>query len=1059
MGEPRPDIAAAAALPGREAIGAVLFAEEGPLVEALIAKARTSDDERRAIERLATRLVVAAREGRREQGGLDSLLHEYGLSSEEGVLLLCLAEALLRIPDAATADRLIAGTIGSGDWARHLGHSDSLLVNASTWGLMLTGRIVDWAERDEGDFASRLQRLIARSGEPIVRQALRRAMRILGRQFVLGETIGEALANAEDERRQGYRFSFDMLGEAARTASDAERYLARYVEAIGAIGQWAGPPRERTENELHARPGLSVKLSALHPRYTPSQERRLMAELGPRLFALAAKMREAWLPLTIDAEEADKLDLSLALLEPLFRDPGLAGWDGLGLAVQAYSKRALPLIDWLADVAQATGRRIPVRLVKGAYWDSEIKWAQEAGVAGYPVFTRKANTDVSYLAAARALLERPDCFYPQFATHNAHTVAWIATIAGSRPYEFQRLYGMGEALHREVVRREGLRKPCRIYAPVGGYRDLLPYLVRRLLENGANTSFVNRLADDEAPISAIVADPVEKAARLPDKANLRIPPPPALFLPERRNSLGLALFEPSVRDPLLSAMTEALAKEASANPIVCGDEIEEGGEVLRITSPHDRRVVVGTCRTASAAAIDRALAAARRACDDWDRLGGEARAAILDRAADLFEADRAALMALMVREAGKTLGNAQGDVREAVDHLRYSAAEARRQFAHPLKLKGPTGERNELSWHGRGVFAAISPWNFPLAIFTGQVAAALAAGNAVLAKPAEQTPLTAARAVRLMLKAGVPPDVLHLLPGRGEVVGAALVGDIRVDGVAFTGGTDTGIAINRRIAAREGKIVKLIAETGGQNAMIVDSSALPEQVVDDALASAFDSAGQRCSALRVLFLQDDVADQILDMLLGAARELAIGDPLDYATDVGPVIDEEARRALEAHKTRMRREARELLDLPLGPEHAHGTYVAPAIYEIPSAGLLEREVFGPILHVVRYERGRLAEVCEAINRTGYGLTLSLHSRIKATADFVAARVKVGNFYVNRNQIGAVVGVQPFGGEGLSGTGPKAGGPHYLQGFAVERVRSTDLTASGGNASLLAAGDEP
>ncbi len=1059
MGEPRRDIAAAAKLPGREAIGAALFAEEGPLVEALIAKARTSEGERRAIERLATRLVEAAREGRREEGGIDSLLHEYGLSSEEGVLLLCLAEALLRIPDASTADRLIAGTIGSGDWARHLGHSDSLLVNASTWGLMLTGRIVDWAESDEGDIASRLQRLIARSGEPIVRQALRQAMRILGRQFVLGETIEDALANAEKEREHGYRFSFDMLGEAARTASDAERYMARYVEAIGAIGQWAGPPRERTENELHARPGLSVKLSALHPRYTPSQERRLMAELGPRLYALAAKMREAWLPLTIDAEEADKLDLSLALLEPLFGDPSLSGWNGLGLAVQAYSKRALPLIDWLADVANARGRRIPVRLVKGAYWDSEIKWAQEAAFPGYPVFTRKANTDVSYLAAARALFARPDCFYPQFATHNAHTVAWIATIAGSRPYEFQRLYGMGEALHREVVRPEGLGKPCRIYAPVGGYRDLLPYLVRRLLENGANTSFVNRLADEEAPIAAIVADPVEKAARLPDKANPRIPPPPALFLPERRNSLGLALFEPSVRGPLLSAMSEALANEASANPIVCGDEIEEGGEVLRITSPHDRRVVVGTCRTASAAAIDRALAAARSASDDWDRLGGEARAAILDRAADLLEADRPALMALMVREAGKTLSNALGDVREAVDHLRYAAAEARRQFAQSRDLKGPTGERNELSWHGRGVFAAISPWNFPLAIFTGQVAAALAAGNAVLAKPAEQTPLTAARAVRLMHKAGIPPDVLHLLPGRGEVVGAALVGDARIDGVAFTGGTDTGLAINRRLAAREGKIVKLIAETGGQNAMIVDSSALPEQVVDDALASAFDSAGQRCSALRVLFLQDDVADRILDMLLGAARELAIGDPLDYATDVGPVIDEEARRALEAHKARMRKEGRERLALPLGPEHAHGTYVAPAIYEIPSIGLLEREVFGPILHVVRYQGGRLAEVCAAINRTGYGLTLSLHSRIKATADFVAARVKVGNFYVNRNQIGAVVGVQPFGGEGLSGTGPKAGGPHYLQGFAVERVRSTDLTASGGNASLLAAGDEP
>ena len=923
---------------------------------------------------------------------------------------------------------------------------------------MLTGHIVDWGESDKGDFPSRVQRLIARSGETVIRQALRQSMRILGRQFVLGETISDALANAEDEGSQGYRFSFDMLGEAARTDDDASRYGARYIEAAEAIAAWAGEPKARTEEELHRRPGLSVKLSALHPRYQPTQEARLRAELRPRLFALAHLMHEAWLPLTIDAEEADKLDLSLALLEPLFSDPALSDWNGLGFAVQAYSKRALPLIDYLAGVAKATGRRIPVRLVKGAYWDSEIKWAQEAGLAGYPVFTRKVNTDVAYLAAARALLDRPDRFYPQFATHNAHSVAWLATIAGNRPYEFQRLFGMGEALHREVVHPESLDKPCRIYAPVGGYRDLLAYLVRRLLENGANTSFVNRLADDAAPISAIVADPVEKAAALQQKANPLIPVPPDLFLPERRNSLGLPLFEPAVRASLLRTMGEAMARPASANPIVSGEEVEDGGEVSWVTSPHDRRVVVGMVRTASPETIGRALDAAKGACDAWDRLGGEARASMLDRAADLFEADRASLMALMVREAGKTLANAQGDLREAVDHLRYSAAEARRQFAAPRELKGPTGERNELSLHGRGVFAAISPWNFPLAIFTGQIAAALAAGNAVVAKPAEQTPLVAAHAVRLLHKAGVPRDVLHLLPGKGEVVGASLVGDARVDGVVFTGGTDTGIAINRALAARDGKIVKLIAETGGQNAMIVDSSALPEQVVDDALASAFDSAGQRCSALRVLFLQDDVAEPIIEMLLGAARELKIGDPLDYATDIGPVIDEEAKHALEAHKARMRKEARELLDLPLGPEHEHGTYVAPAIYEIPTISMLTREVFGPILHVVRYSGGHLGEVCEAINATGYGLTLSLHSRIKATADFVTERVKVGNVYVNRNQIGAVVGVQPFGGEGLSGTGPKAGGPHYLQGFAVERVRSTDLTASGGNASLLAANDE-
>jgi RHH-type proline utilization regulon transcriptional repressor/proline dehydrogenase/delta 1-pyrroline-5-carboxylate dehydrogenase len=886
-------------------------------------------------------------------------------------------------------------------------------------------------------------------------------MRILGGQFVLGQTIGDALANAEDEAGQGYRFSFDMLGEAARTAEDAAAYTARYHEAVEAIAAWAGLPQMRNEDELHTRPGLSVKLSALHPRFQPSQAARLYEELLPTLRELALAMREARLPLTIDAEEQDKLDLSLALFEPLLTDPALAGWNGLGLAVQAYGKRALPLVEWLGRMADATGRRIPVRLVKGAYWDSEIKWAQETGLAGYPVFTRKVNTDVAYLAAARALLAQPQQIFPQFATHNAHTIAAIAVLAGNRDYEFQRLYGMGEALHREVVRPEALGKPCRIYAPVGGHKDLLAYLVRRLLENGANTSFVNRLADDKAPISAIVADPVEKAAGVAPKANPLIPVPPELLAPERRNSLGLPLWADDVREPLVTDIKKALASPAEAGPIVSGEDLE-GVETVAITSPHDRRVVVGTCRAADPPAIDRALSAAKSASHDWDALGGEARAAILDRAADLFEADRAALMGLMVREAGKTLVTAQGDLREAVDHLRYSAAEARQTFSAPVELKGPTGERNELSLHGRGVFACISPWNFPLAIFTGQIAGALASGNAVVAKPAEQTPLTAFRAVKHLHAAGVPLDVLHLLPGRGETVGAALTRDPRIDGVAFTGGTDTGIAINRALAQRDGPIPRLIAETGGQNCMIVDSSALPEQVVDDALASAFDSAGQRCSALRVLFLQEDVAGSMIDMLLGAARELKIGDPFDYATDVGPVIDAEAKAALDEHKARMRHEARELLDLPLPLACGHGTYVAPAIYAIPSLKLLQREVFGPILHVVTFGVDRLGEVCDAINATGFGLTLGLHTRVQATADFVDERVKAGNLYVNRNQIGAVVGVQPFGGEGLSGTGPKTGGPNYLKGFALERVRTTDLTASGGNAALLAAAaddDEP
>jgi len=1058
MGKPSRQIALGSQLPGRAVIGEALLADEGRLVEDLIGQARLSGEQSRRAEAIATNLVKAAREGRRKSGGVDSFLHEYGLSSGEGVLLLCLAEALLRIPDSETQDKLIAETIGSGDWSRHLDRSDSLLVNASTWGLMLTGRLLDWSEVKETDVASVLQRLIGRSGEPLIRQAVRHAMRILGSQFVLGRTIDEALTNAKDEAAQGYRFSFDMLGEAARTGDDAERYAQRYEQAAEAIAAGADAPAARSDEALMERPGLSVKLSALHPRYHASQSERLRAELGPRLHTLARAMKDAWLPLTVDAEEADRLDLSLELLEPLFTDPALAGWNGLGLAVQAYSKRALPLIAWLADVASMTGRRIPVRLVKGAYWDSEIKWAQEAGFASYPVFTRKVNTDVAYLAAARALLTRPDLFYPQFATHNAHTIAAIATLAQDAPYEFQRLYGMGEPVYRELLNPEGLGKPCRIYAPVGEHRDLLSYLVRRLLENGANTSFVHRLADDAAPIAAIVADPVEKAAALTPKANPLIPIPPNLYLPERENSLGLPLWEGTIREPLVEAIEGALSEPAEAGPIVDGKESGANGEAEKITSPHDRRIVVGACRSASPEEIDRALQIAKAASEDWDRAGGEARAAALERAADLFEADRVGLMALLVREAGKTLQDAEGDLREAVDHLRYSAAQARLKFSAPRLLKGVTGEENALSLHGRGVFAAISPWNFPLAIFTGQIAAALAAGNAVVAKPAEQTPLVAARAVKLMHRAGVPPSVLHLLPGRGEVVGAALAQDRRVDGIAFTGSTETGLVINRSLAAREGPIAKLIAETGGLNAMIVDSSALPEQVVDDALVSAFNSAGQRCSALRILFLQDDVADGTLDMLAGAAREIQIGDPLDYATDVGPVIDAESKAALESHKERMREEGRELLDLPLGKDHSHGTYVSPAIYEIPSIALLRREVFGPILHVVRFSGGRLGEVCDAINATGYGLTLGLHSRIKETADFVAGRVKVGNVYVNRNQIGAVVGVQPFGGEGLSGTGPKTGGPQYIEAFARERVRTTNLTASGGNASLLAAGSD-
>ena len=1042
----------AQSLPPRNDIAAAFLAEEAELIAKLSRSATATPEERQRIAELAAHLVKAARANRHEHGGVDAFMHEYALTSEEGIILMCLAEALLRIPDADTADQLIAEKIGEGRWEKHLGASDSLFVNASTFGLMLTGRFVRLGEEKGSGPAAILKRLIARSGEPLIRQALRQAMRILGDNFVLGRSIEEALRRAAEYEARGYRFSFDMLGERAKTAADAQRYFDRYLAAIEAIGKAAGPT-SAGEDAMMARPSVSVKLSAIHPRFDPGKEGRLDAELAPRIVELAAAARRHGLGLTIDAEEQDRLDLTLGLFAATYGDPALEGWPGLGLAVQAYGKRALPVLEWLARLATQGAKRIPVRLVKGAYWDSEIKWAQERGLADYLVFTRKAGTDVSWLACMRFMLAHPSAFYPQFATHNAQSIASVHVAAGSSAYEFQRLHGMGEALYEEVVAQGKLEVPCRIYAPVGPHEDLVAYLVRRLLENGANTSFVNRLADEAAPIEDIIRDPVDSVEAERAKPVKLLPRPPDIYLPERRNSAGLALSEPAVRGPLLEAITAELdAAFFAAAPIVDGNALGGSEAVELVLSPHDRGVRVGTVRTADTEAIEAALTSAQAATQAWDLLGGPARAEILERAADLYERDRVRLMAVLVREAGKTLDNALGDVREAVDFLRYYAGEARQLFAGPLALKGPTGETNTLELRGRGPFACISPWNFPLAIFTGQVAAALAAGNPVLAKPAEQTPIVAFLAVKLLHEAGVPGSVLHLLPGTGAV-GAALVKAPRVAGVVLTGSNETGWAISSALTARRGAIVPLIAETGGLNAMIADSSALPEQVIRDVVRSAFDSAGQRCSAARLFFVQEDVAGAMIDMLVGAVEALDIGDPLDYATDIGPVIDADAKVRLEAHKQRMRKEARELVDLPLPEACAAGTYVAPAVYEIDDAGVLEEEVFGPILHVVRFQGGHLDRVIDAINATGYGLTLGVHSRIAAVADFVAERARVGNFYVNRNQIGAVVGVQPFGGEGLSGTGPKAGGPNYLARFATERVRSTDITATGGNVGLL------
>jgi len=1036
--------------PLRAAIRDSCRIDESEAVASILAAAALPTEMRDRIADQARALVAAVRRERLGKGGIDAFLHEYALSSPEGIALLCLAEALLRVPDAETVDRLIRDKIGEANWESHLGRSDSIFVNASTWALMLTGRLLH-AEPAAHDLRGALRRLVARSGEPLVRQAVTAAMRILGHQFVIGRTIEEAIERAAEPERHGYRHSYDMLGEAARTAADAARYFSAYDNAIAAIG------RSAARRDIAEAPGISIKLSALHPRYEMAQRDRVLRELSPRLLELACHARQARIGFTIDAEEADRLELSLDLVEELVLAPDLAGWNGLGLAVQAYQKRALPVIDWLADLARRSDRQLMVRLVKGAYWDSEIKRAQERGLEGYPVYTRKVATDVSYLACAGRLLAHGAALYPQFATHNAHTVAAVLEMAGNRrDYEFQRLHGMGEALYEQIVGPEHLDRPCRIYAPVGSHEDLLPYLVRRLLENGANTSFVNRIVDDRQPIDEIIADPIARLAQLPVKPHPRIPLPRDLYGPERENARGLDLNDPAVLTALREGLAAALRRPWKAAPIIAG--IEQTGAGEPVLDPSDRRRRIGEVVAASPPAVDRALARATRSAPMWDSTPAGERAARLEAAADLYESRMAELMALIVREGGRTIPDALSELREAVDYLRYYAVRARADFAGPAPLPGPAGERNEIELRGRGVFACISPWNFPLAIFTGQIAAALAAGNAVIAKPAEQTPLIAAAAVRLLHEAGVPGDVLHLLPGTGEAVGAPLVADPRIAGIVFTGSTETARRINLVLAQRPGPIVPFIAETGGQNAMIVDSSALAEQVVADVLASAFDSAGQRCSAARLLYIQADIADRLLAMLAGAMAELAIGDPALIATDVGPVIDAAAQQVLEHHAARMEREGRLIYRCALPSSTEHGTYFAPQAFEIDSAARLDGEVFGPILHVMRWQADRLGQVLDEIAASGYGLTLGIHSRIDETVRHILGRLKVGNSYVNRSMIGAVVGVQPFGGEGLSGTGPKAGGPRYLHRFATERTVSVDTTAAGGNATLLSMQEE-
>jgi RHH-type transcriptional regulator, proline utilization regulon repressor / proline dehydrogenase / delta 1-pyrroline-5-carboxylate dehydrogenase len=1052
--------------PVREAISALWLRDEREHVEALLAELGDDPADHDAVQATARRLVERTRIKAEDQGAIEAFMRQYDLSSEEGVLLMCVAEALLRIPDRETADRLIRDKLGDADWKRHLGGSDSVFVNASTWGLMLTGRMVLLSEETRRSFTGALKRLVGRAGDPVIRLAVRQAMRIMGHQFVMGRTIEDGLKRSRKGGNAAYRYSFDMLGEAALTARDAARYFEAYRLAILAIGA-AGP-----YPDVFGAPSISIKLSALHPRYEHAKRQRVMAELAPRVLELAQLAGAQRIGFTIDAEEADRLELSLDVLASVYEDPSLAGWEGCGFAVQAYLKRAPAVIDFLAALARKHGRRMPVRLVKGAYWDAEVKRAQVEGHAGFPVFTRKPNTDVSYLACAKRMLAATDAFYPMFATHNAHTIAAIHRMAqrelpdsgGSDRYEFQRLHGMGKDLYDEVVPGEGaaterLGVPCRVYAPVGSHEDLLPYLVRRLLENGANTSFVNKITDPDVSPADLVADPVRAVAAAASIPHPKIPPPVALYRDPvsgegRNNSMGVNL----ANDLDLRALAErinAAVKPWHARPLVPGGR--SAGATVKVTAPADRRIEVGQWQAADAALVERALANAVAAQPEWDRLPAASRATIFEHAADLLEERMPEFIALCTREAGKTIPDGVAEVREAVDFCRYYAMQARRQFSHPEKLPGPTGESNELQLVGRGVFVCISPWNFPLAIFVGQVAAALLAGNSVIAKPAEQTTLVGHAAVKLLHEAGVPGAVLQFLPGDGATVGAALTKDPRVAGVAFTGSTETARAINRALAARDAAIGVLIAETGGQNAMIADSSALPEQLVKDVMISAFGSAGQRCSAARVLFVQTDVADKVMTMLSGAMDELKVGDPGLLSTDLGPVIDDDALAILEKHAERMGREARLIKQVALPPECANGSFFAPRAYELSSLSQLTREVFGPVLHVLRFDAADLDRTIDAINATGYGLTLGIHSRIDSTIDKIARRVRAGNCYVNRSMIGAVVGVQPFGGEGLSGTGPKAGGPHYLLRFANERTLTVNTTAAGGNASLLTLDD--
>lgn len=1003
--------------PEREKICAAYRSDETVVIEKLLQDAQLDPSQIDRINNTARKLVTEVRRRRVGKSGLDAFLFEYDLSSEEGVALMCLAEALLRIPDNVMADHMIRDKLTAQNWEQHLGKSKSTFVNAATWALMLTGKVMSPTQLNSINLTTVVHKLVQRGGEPIVREAVMQAMRILGKQFVMGETIEKATQRAREYEKKGFTYSYDMLGEEAITQPDADRYFANYMHAIAVLGNTS------QEKDIYASPGISVKLSALHPRYSWTQRTRVLAELYPRIKKLAVAAKNVQIGFTVDAEEAERLDLSLDIIAKLIADPDLNGWDGFGLAVQAYQKRAPEVLDFIINVARAHKRRVMLRLVKGAYWDAEIKWAQEKGLSGYPVFTRKASTDVCYIACVKKILAATDILYPKFATHNAYSVALVLELAGEyKDYEFQCLHGMGDALYTSIVGNDEYSLPCRIYAPVGVHKDLLPYLVRRLLENGANTSFVNRIVDEKAPIEELIVDPCERINDLSFKPHPKIPLPAAIYGEDRPNSRGVDFTNPLEYVTMLRDF----------------NSYAQHSDFPQITEFDQEQVKL-------------AIARAAEALEKWRLQTTIDRVKCLQGMARLLEQEKNQLMYAIIHEGKRTVVDAMAELREAIDFCWYYAKQAEIDFSEQI-LTGPTGEQNRYALHGRGIVACISPWNFPLAIFLGQVAAALLAGNVVLAKPAGQTPGVASKIVALLHRAGIPENVVQLVPGSGSVAGETLIHDLRVNAYIFTGSTTTAKHINQVLATREGPIVPFIAETGGQNAMLVDSSALPEQVIKDVILSAFGSAGQRCSSLRVLYVQEDVADHMLEMLKGAMAELNIGDPMHLATDIGPVIDQQALDKLIQHRDLMQREAKLIYACKLS-DNLSGNYFAPCAFEISSILQLEGEVFGPILHVVRYKAKELDQVLADINTVGFGLTLGIHSRVDSIAEYIIRRVRVGNIYVNRNMIGAVVGVQPFGGEGLSGTGPKAGGPHYLPRLANEQSVSINTAATGGNASLM------